>query len=824
MSDDKKKGTLSIGGTLSANRSGSTSRGSGVAVEVRRRRFGPAANTQTQQAEAPVDSELARRKQILEEAKKREAEENARREQEKLQAQDLIAERSKKHEELGRQRQEREDAERRREAEEAARKAEAELAAAQAQNQEQRRVVPQEKRKTLTVDKDNENRGRGKGEGGGKRGRNAYMDELEQRYRTMPSRRKERRMGGGGSASAEKVIRTVAIPETITVQELAKEMAEKGGEVVKRLMQMGQMVTLTQSVDQDTAALIVEEFGHKYTLVTSDQVEEQVAVMENDAANMVERPPVVTVMGHVDHGKTSLLDALRQTRVAEGEAGGITQHIGAYQIKTKSGKPVTFLDTPGHEAFTTMRARGAQVTDVVILVVAADDSVMPQTIEAIQHAKAAGVPIVVAINKMDKPEATPDRVKQDLLKHDLVVEDFGGDVVSVPVSAKTGMGLDDLLEMVLLQTDVLELQADPKRRADGVIVESRLDKGRGPVATVIVRGGTVRKGDIVVAGPVWGRVRALIDDSGKIVKEAGPSFPVEILGLSGVPEAGDVFTVAENDRQAKEVAEWRANKRREQDHAAKRQALSLDNLFNRIAAEGVQDLPIVVKADVQGSVEAIREALEKLTTEQVKVRVLHSAVGVVTESDVMLATASGALIIGFNVRADATARRAADSEGVEIRYYSVIYNLIDDVKAALSGMLSPDEIEEVLGQIEVRALFKIGKVRIAGCYVTEGKAERNAKARLIRDGKVIADTTIATLRREKNDAKEVASGYECGLTLENYDDFQEGDIVEVYTMKEVAKDFDDVQKAEEKAAKEKAEADELAALEAEMATDEAANS
>jgi translation initiation factor IF-2 len=557
------------------------------------------------------------------------------------------------------------------------------------------------------------------------------------------------------------------------------------------------MVTVTQMIDQETAALVVEELGHTYKLKSANEIEENLVEDEDDAF-LKERPPIVTVMGHVDHGKTSLLDALRNTDVTEGEAGGITQHIGAYQITSKSGKKITFLDTPGHEAFTAMRARGASVTDVVVLVVAADDSIMPQTVEAIDHARAAKVPIVVAINKIDKPEANIDKVKQDLLSHDLIPEDFGGDIVCVPVSAKSGEGLHDLEDMILLQADILDLKANPNRQVDGVVVESRLDKGRGPMASIIIQRGTLKVGDIVVAGCQWGKIRAMLNDKGENITSAIPALPVEILGLQGVPEAGESFVQVNDERQAREVTSHRTQVKREQDMAKSRKMVSLDSFMSRIEDKDLKELNIIVKGDVQGSVEAIADSLNKLATEEVQVRAVHSAVGIVTESDVMLAQTSDALIIGFNVRANPQARAAAEKEGVEIRYYSVIYDLVNDIKAAMSGLLSPDLKEKVLGQLEIREIFKINKMKIAGCYVTEGMLKRNGKARVIRDGIVIHDGVIDTLRRFKDDVKEVTTGFECGLTMDKFDDLQAKDVVECYEIEEVAKTIDDLKKLAEK--------------------------
>ncbi|MFZ2619912.1 MAG: translation initiation factor IF-2, partial [Alphaproteobacteria bacterium] len=662
-------------------------------------------------------------------------------------------------------------------------------------------VASDNNRKTLSVGDDFRNKG-GKPvpkETGQKRGRNAYMDDLVQRGRTMGSRSKGGRTNRGeqnpdaNRAPAEKIIRDVQVTDFITVQELASRMAEKGSDVVKKLMMMGEMVTLTQTIDADTATVIVTEFGHTVKRVSESDVEASIATEADADADLQTRPPVVTVMGHVDHGKTTLLDTIRNAHVVKGESGGITQHIGAYQVVVPgSNRKITFLDTPGHAAFTAMRARGAQVTDVVILVVAADDGVMPQTIEAIQHAKAAGVPMVVAINKMDKQGANPQRVKNELLQHEVILEDFGGTVPSVPVSGLTGMGLKELEEVVLLQADVLDLKANPNRMGEGVVVEAELDKGRGPVATVVVQRGTVKTGDIVVAGSVYGRVRTLVSDRGENLKSAGPSTPVELLGLQGVPAAGDTFVVVENERKAKEVASHREQKQREKAQASRK--LSLDNLFDRMATADKMDLNIIVKGDVQGSIEAIRHTLVQLDTPQIKVNVISSGVGVVTETDVNLAMAGHAIICAFHVRADATARRIAEQHGVEIRYYEIIYNLIDDMKNAMAGLLAPEVVEEHLGRANVRAVFKIGKKTVAGCMATDGLLTRGAKARLLRDGKVIYTGTIDTLRREKDDVKEVKAGFECGIMLAKFEDVKEGDMIECFKLNEVKKTYADLEK------------------------------
>ncbi|MCL5776347.1 translation initiation factor IF-2 [Limibaculum sp. FT325] len=596
--------------------------------------------------------------------------------------------------------------------------------------------------------------------------------------------RDKRRMGGGQEAR-EKVIRDVRLPEAITVQELANRMAERVADVIKALMKNGIMATQNQSIDQDTAELIVEEFGHRVTRVSEADVEEAIETAKDRDEDMIPRAPIVTIMGHVDHGKTSLLDALRKTNVVAGEAGGITQHIGAYQITTEGGQKITFLDTPGHAAFTSMRARGAQVTDIVILVVAADDSVMPQTIEAIAHAKAAGVPMIVAINKCDKPAADPQRVRTQLLQHEVVVEEMSGDVLDVEVSAVTGKGLDRLVEAIALQAELLELRANPGRAAEGAVIEAKLDVGRGPVATVLVQRGTLKLGDIFVVGEQWGRVRALMNDKGERVEEAGPSEPVEVLGLQGTPEAGDTLNVVESEAKAREIADYRQRKAREK-QAAQGARATLDQLLAQAGAADVKELPLVVKADVQGSAEAIVQALEKVGNEEVRVRILHSGVGAITESDVTLAEASKAPIIGFNVRANAPARESANQKGVEIRYYSIIYDLVDDVKQAASGLLSPEVREKYLGYAKIKQVFKVSGVgKVAGCEVTDGVARRDVGVRLLRDNVVIHEGKLKTLKRFKDEVKEVRAGQECGMAFENYEDIREGDVIEIFEKEEV---------------------------------------
>ena len=597
---------------------------------------------------------------------------------------------------------------------------------------------------------------------------------------------KARQKAMGQNMRAEKMVRDVQLPETIVVQELANRMAERAADVVKALMKMGMMVTMNQTIDADTAELVIEEFGHRAVRVSDSDVEQVIDQVRDSDENRVSRPPIVTIMGHVDHGKTSLLDAIRKTSVVSGEAGGITQHIGAYQVTTDQGATLTFLDTPGHAAFTSMRARGANVTDIVILVVAADDAVMPQTIEAIAHAKAAKVPMIVAINKIDKKSANPAKVRTDLLQHDVVVEQMSGDVLDVEVSAVTGQGLDGLLEAIALQAEILDLKANPTRAASGAVIEAKLDVGRGPVATVLVQNGTLRKGDIFVVGEQWGKVRSLINDKGERVDEAGPSVPVEVLGLNGTPQAGDTLNVVETEAQAREIADYREKTARDK-RAAAGAATTLEQLMAKAKADKkVSELPVVVKADVQGSAEAILQAMEKIGNDEVRVRVLHSGVGAITDSDVGLAEASGAPIIGFNVRANASARTSANQKGVEIRYYSVIYDLVDDVKAAASGLLKAEVRETFIGYATIKEVFKVSNVgNVAGCIVTEGVARRSAGVRLLRDNVVVHEGTLKTLKRFKDEVKEVQSGQECGMAFENYDNLRAGDVIEIFEREEV---------------------------------------
>ncbi|MEO1309851.1 MAG: translation initiation factor IF-2 [Pseudomonadota bacterium] len=615
---------------------------------------------------------------------------------------------------------------------------------------------------------------------------NALDDDERQRSlaSVRRAREKEKLARQQRSGGREQVLREVIIPDTITVTELAQRMAMRAVDLIKAMMKQGQMVTANDILDADTAQLIAEDLGHQVKRVSESDVEEGLGGAADDEADLAPRPPVVTIMGHVDHGKTSLLDAMRNANVVDGEAGGITQHIGAYQIET-NGQKITFLDTPGHAAFTQMRARGAKVTDIVIIVVAADDSVMPQTIEAISHAKAAGVPIIIAINKVDKPDADANKVRTDLLQHEIQVESMGGEIQDVEVSAMQKLNLDGLQDAILLQSELLELKANPKRAAEGAVVEAQLDKGRGPIATLLVQCGSLKRGDVFVCGAEWGKVRALVDDKGKQLKEAGPALPVEVLGLNGVPEPGDQFVVVENEARAREVAEFRQRKKREKT-VAKSAGTSLEQMMAQLKDAELNELPIVIKGDVQGSVEAIIGSLDKLATEEVRVKILHSGVGGISESDVILAEASGAPVIGFNVRANKDARIEAERSGVEIRYYSVIYDLIDDLKDTLSGMLSPEIREEFIGNAEILEVFNITKVgKVAGCRVVEGRVKRGAKVRLIRDSVVIHEGTLSQLKRFKDDVDDVPMGQECGMSFANYDDLKVGDTIECFDVQEI---------------------------------------
>ncbi len=816
MSDSDGKKTLGLRGGArsgSVKQSFSHGRTKNVVVETKRKRVvvpkpgaaKPAAPSakpaktgdKTKRPAGISDAEMERRLKALqaarareaEDAAKREAEEKARAEERERRRAEQEAKEREQREAEERARQKAEEEERaKREAEEAARlAAQAEQAAKAAPAPEPGRPAAKPAPQPARKPEREQRRAKGRDDGGRRSGKltlnQALSGDGRQKSLAAMKRKQERarQKAMGGPVQREKVIREVQLPEAIVVSELANRMAERVSDVVKALMNMGLMVTQNQSIDADTAELIIEEFGHKAVRVSDADVEDVIQQIEDKPEDLKPRPPVITVMGHVDHGKTSLLDAIRNTNVTSAEAGGITQHIGAYQVKAKDGQILTFLDTPGHAAFTSMRSRGAQVTDIVVLVVAADDSVMPQTIEAINHAKAAGVPMIVAINKCDKPAANPDKVRTELLQHEVVVEKMSGDVQDVEVSAVTGQGIDELLEAIALQAEILELKANPDRPAEGAVIEAKLDVGRGPVATVLVQKGTLRQGDVFVVGEQWGRVRAMENDRGERVKEAGPSVPVEVLGLQGTPEAGDILNVVENEAQAREIAEYRQEKAKEK-RAAAGAGTTLDQLLAKAKADAnVKELPVVVKADVQGSAEAIVQALEKIGNEEVRVRVLHSGVGAITETDVGLAEASGAPIIGFNVRANAPARQAANQKGVEIRYYSVIYDLVDDVKKAASGLLEAEVREKFIGYAEIKEVFKVSGVgKVAGCLVTEGVARRSAGVRLLRDNVVIHEGTLKTLKRFKDEVAEVQSGQECGMAFENYDDIRPGDVIEIF--------------------------------------------
>ncbi len=756
--------------------------------EARQRAEENARRLAEETARKAAEEEAAQSRKVEEETR-RKAEEEARRKAEEAAAK-LLAK-----EEEERQRREAEEAEPTTPAPAAAPAAAAPAPAAPAGEERAARPRPAESKSKgkSKPDRESDGRGDGRGRGGrrdGQRGGRLVLDSnaevIERRAPSLAAmrRRQDREKRQQQMQDQAPIVREVVLPETIQVSELANRMAVRGADVVKSLMKMGVMATVNQTVDADTAELIVSEFGHTAKRVSESDVEIGLEGLDDEEGDLKPRAPVVTVMGHVDHGKTSLLDALRQADVASGEAGGITQHIGAYQVDIGEGQKVTFIDTPGHAAFTEMRARGAQVTDIVILVVAADDGVMPQTKEAINHAKAAEVPIVVAINKIDRPEANPDRVKQELLSEEVVLEEYGGDVLAVEVSATEKTGLDKLLEGVLLQAELLELGANPDRSAQGAVIEAKLDRGRGVVATALVQKGTLNVGEIIVCGGHWGRVRALVDDHGENIKEAGPSTPVEILGLDGVPEAGDLLVVVESERRAREITEYRQRKKHSAGIVAP--AGSVEDMFSQMAEQKIGELPVVVKSDVHGSLEAIVAGLQKMNTDEVQVRVLHSGVGAITESDVTLAMASKALILGFNVRANAQARELAKREGIEIQYHSIIYELLDEAKARLSGMLAPESKEKTTGHAEIREVFSITKIgKIAGCMVTDGIIRRGARLRLLRDDVVIHDGALGSLRRFKDDAREVREGFECGIGVESYNDIREGDIIEAYEVEEV---------------------------------------
>ncbi|RMD78092.1 MAG: translation initiation factor IF-2 [Gammaproteobacteria bacterium] len=746
-----------------------------VSVEVRKRR------TYVKRALAVAEEAAKVEQQIAERARLEEAE---RARQEELRARIAEEERRRAEEEARRKAEE----EARRRAEEAARRAAEEAARAAAAAAAA--PVPERERKEKERERRREVEREEKATRYGRRELHLAGEKAGRRKKAKARPARITRTGGehGFERPTQPIVREVVVPETITVGELAQRMSVKAAEVIKTLMKMGVMATINQTLDQDTAVLVVEEMGHVAKPQREDDYEALVAeVMQKAEGEALPRPPVVTVMGHVDHGKTSLLDYIRRSRVAAGEAGGITQHIGAYHVHTDKGD-ITFLDTPGHEAFTAMRARGAKVTDIVILVVAADDGVMPQTVEAIQHAKAAGVPLVVAVNKIDKPDADPDRVRNELAQHEVIPEDWGGDTIFVNVSAKTGQGVDELLEAVLLQAEVMELKAVRDAPAVGVVIESALDKGRGPVATILVQQGTLHEGDVLLAGQEYGRVRAMFDDAGRPVKEAGPSMPVLVLGLSGTPEAGDTAVVLEDERKAREIAEHRRRKRREQQAAE--QATTLQDIFDQLKQGETHTLNVVLKADVQGSLEALKDALGKLSTEEVQVKLVGAGVGAITESDVNLALASNAVLIGFNVRADAAARRLAEARGVELRYYSVIYEVIDDLKKTLSGMLAPEIKERIVGVAEVREVFRSPKFgAVAGCLVKEGVVKRNNPIRVLRDNVVIFEGRLESLRRYKEDVNEVRAGMECGIAVKDYNDVRPGDLIEVYERVEVAREL-----------------------------------
>ncbi|MFZ1725762.1 MAG: translation initiation factor IF-2 [Albidovulum sp.] len=839
MSDTDGKKPLGLGAGRSGQVKQSFSHGrtKSVVVETKRKRVvvpkpgagvstsltGPAGKTDPSKRPAGIsDVEMERRMKALQAAKAREAEEVEERAVAERQREEEREQRRAEAEIKDREDQEREDALRLKAEEDARKKEEAVTRAAKkdeirkpgaksaevldpaaaeaaASRAETKGVTTTGPRKT---DRERDNRGPAADKDS--RGKTARDDSRRSgkltlsealsggggRERSMAAMKRKqeraRQKALGQSVRAEKQVRDVQLPETIVVQELANRMAERAADVVKCLMKMDMMVTMNQAIDADTAELVIEEFGHRVVRVSDSDVEHVIDAVDDKEEDLVTRPPIITIMGHVDHGKTSLLDAIRKTSVVSGEAGGITQHIGAYQVTTDTGAVLTFLDTPGHAAFTSMRARGANVTDIVVLVVAADDAVMPQTIEAINHAKAAKVPMIVAINKCDKHEANPQKVRTDLLQHEVVVEAMSGDVLDVEVSAKTGKGLDKLLENIALQAEILELRANPARSALGAVIEAKLDVGRGPVATVLVQNGTLRRGDIFVVGEQWGKVRALINDQGDRIDTAGPSVPVEVLGLNGTPEAGDVLNVVDTEAQAREIASYREKAAKDK-RAAAGAATTLEQLMAKAKEDkDVTELPVVVKADVQGSAEAIVQAMEKIGNEEVRVRVLHYGVGAITESDIGLAEASGSPVIGFNVRANASARASANQKGVEIRYYSVIYDLVDDIKAAASGLLKAEIRETFIGYATIKEVFKVtGVGKVAGCLVTEGVARRSAGVRLLRDDVVIHEGTLKTLKRFKDEVKDVQSGQECGMAFENYDDIRPGDVIEIFEREEI---------------------------------------
>ncbi|MCZ4352045.1 translation initiation factor IF-2 [Roseovarius aestuarii] len=828
MSDNDGKKTLGVrGGPRAGNVKQSFSHGrtKNVVVETKRKRVvvpkpaagvtpgasgKPAASASPSRRPAGIsDAEMERRMKALQAAKSREAEDAARREAEEKEREQERQRRREEAEAKERAEQEREQAlkakaeeeERARRAAEEAAKEAAKPAPSPAAEAPTGRGAPVNRpgpaatpRKSDREREQRPTKGKGMGDDNRRSGKLTLNQALSggeggrQKSMAAMKRKQERarQKAMGGTQEREKIVRDVQLPETIAVSELAIRMAERVGDVIKALMGHDMMVTQNEAIDADTAELLIEEFGHRVVRVSDSDVEDVIIQVEDKPEDLQERPPVITIMGHVDHGKTSLLDAIRDAKVVAGEAGGITQHIGAYQVTTDGGSVLSFLDTPGHAAFTSMRARGAQVTDIVVLVVAADDAVMPQTIEAINHAKAAQVPMIVAINKIDKPAANPDKVRTDLLQHEVIVEKMSGEVQDVEVSALTGQGLDELLEAIALQAELLELKANPNRAAEGAVIEAQLDVGRGPVATVLVKNGTLRQGDIFVVGEQYGKVRALINDHGERVKEAGPSVPVEVLGLNGTPEAGDVLNVVKSEAQAREIAEYREKAAKEK-RAVAGAAVTLDQLMAQAKeSKSMAEMPILVKADVQGSAEAIVQAMEKIGNDEVRVRVLHSGVGAITESDIGLAEASGAPVFGFNVRANAPARQSANQKGVEIRYYSIIYDLVDDVKAAASGLLGAEIREKFIGYAKIKEVFKVtGIGKVAGCLVTEGVARRSAGVRLLRDDVVIHEGTLKTLKRFKDEVSEVQSGQECGMAFENYEDIRPNDVIEIFEREEI---------------------------------------
>ena len=836
MTEDNAKGKLTLSGkstlTLKKNSDGSLKTHSSdgkkvVQVEVRKKRIIGA--SRAEEPKVQIDEATAAKLKLIAEAKEHEAkrrqEEEEKERQRQLRREQEAEERAEKEKAEQAQRAQAEE-EAKKAAAEAEEKMMAEKAEAQRQAREEERLFAVKNvKKTKDFDDDDDD-----DEGGNynrfkkSADRSSSRDDVFEQERKKVTKRSfepQRRGGkvtlhsvmggmddddddygfGGGQRRrfkkkqpkpqvvqqpAEKVIKEVVIPEVITVQELANRMAEKGAEVIKKLMALGVMATINQPIDADTAQIVAEEFGHKVKRVADSDVEQGLTGPEDTADDLQPRAPVVTIMGHVDHGKTSLLDALRETNVAAKEAGGITQHIGAYQIEVAGGKKITFIDTPGHEAFSEMRARGAKVTDIVVLVVAANDGIMPQTIEAIRHAQAAEVPIVVAINKIDLPGADPMKVKTALLQHGIAVEDMGGEYLCAEVSAKKRINIDKLVEAILLQAEILDLKANPNRMAQGAVIEAKMEKGRGSVATVLVQNGTLRIGDICIAGKEWGHIRAMFNENGKKVMEAGPATPVEILGLQGTPAAGDDFVIVKDEAQAKEVTSYRIRKERDA-KLVKSAKSAMEQMLDKIKSGEVKHLPVIIKADVQGSIEAIEGTIKKLSNDEVSVQILHSAVGPISDSDVTLAKASNAFIIGFNVRAIPHARDLARQDGVDIRYYSIIYDVVDDIKKALEGMLSPELREKIIGYAEIRNVFNItGVGKVGGCMVTEGFVKRGAKVRLLRDNVVIHDGALAQLKRFKEDVREVKSGYECGMSFENYNDIQVGDYIECYEVEEIA--------------------------------------